>query len=189
MAGSKNRLATLRTTTLNDAIGFTLGDVDGNGKMDILAVTASKGKSAVKMFSVKKDSAKISILSTSLDPATKLGKANIVVGDFDADGVRDVILTNQNSTLVTVYSYQTGKKTLKRKTSSYVGSRSGKNGYSVFASDTNGDGRQEIILASVGKSRTLTMLNYQGGKIRAAKLLKPAAKVTDHYILAFPWAQ
>lgn len=186
---SKQRFKLLRSTSISDALGFTLGDVDGNGKMDILAVTTTKGKSTVKMFSVKKNASETSILSTSLDPDTKLGKANLAVGDFNADGVRDVILTHQNSTLVTIYSYQKGKKTLKRMTSAYVGSRAAKNGYSVAATDTNGDGRTEIVLASVGKSKTLMMLSYRNGKIRTTRNLRPSAGATGPFILAFPGAQ
>jgi hypothetical protein len=180
---AKGSFTTLSNTKVTNALALTLGDVDGNGKTDILAVTASKGKSSVKMLSMKGGVMQTRVLSTSVSANAKVSPMNIAVADLNADGVRDVVVSQQQSSLVTVFSYQTGKKTLKRVTQAYIGARTSKRGYNLYTTDTDADGRRELILSPVSTGKTVLILRFSNGKLSITKQLKPSSKNVGPFIV------
>lgn len=168
---SKGKLATLMTATIRSARALALGDLDGNGKTDIIALTSTTGQPTVRLFSAKKNVVTATTVASLRDTS---GTPYFSLGDFDANGTTDLIVARSNSSLVTLYTYQRGSKKLKALTSRYVGSRTAKTGYSVFTTDLDGDGRREIAVPSLARAKTLTLLKLQDGKLVINRQLKPA---------------
>jgi len=135
---------------------LALGDVDGDGFLEIIIGAGPSPQNSARVRAVKLDTTggagKWSIASTYADFVVDFGNShdnrygvNVAAGDIDGDGVAEIITGPgpgpQNSSIVRIYE---GDGTYTGTTfEAYPGNK----GYGVFlaARDLNGDGTAEII--------------------------------------------
>lgn len=166
------RLKTLSRVNAADALALTLGDVNADGRTDIVVLSTKKNQPTVRLLSAQRG--KMTMTSVTAALPTSIGVPDVAIGDVDADGVGDVIVAAGASSRVYAYSYRPGSKTLSLVTTAYVGAKKATAGNHVTTTDLNGDGKREIVVTPRGQSPTLTILNLQKRKFVTSKRLKPA---------------
>jgi len=129
---------------------IVLGDLDGDGRLDIVCGTA-EGASAVSVFHNVSNPGVIDTNSfeARVDFASGGWVSSVALGDLDGDGRLDILSVTQIGNAFSVYPNQSVPGTF---TSSSLGSRvdfpSGSNPYSVSVCDLNGDGRPDVLFAN-----------------------------------------
>lgn len=169
------KFKTVATATVNNPLALAVGDITGDGKADIVTITTAGQKVSVKLLSFKKKVVNVEVFSGALGSGP-IVDPDLAIGDFDADGKADVVLSQANSTRVMTFSYQPGVKKLKLITTKYVGGKTSTYGYTVTATDLNADGRSEIVLVPTGQAATLRLVRFNSGKLTLSKNLTPSGQ-------------
>lgn len=145
-------------TTGTGPNGASIGDIDGDGKVDI--VTANEASNSISIF--KNASASGSITQTSfankVDLAAGSSPHRIAVGDLDGDGKPDIAVANWGAGTVSVYrnistsgSITTGSFTAK------TDFLAGNSPNAVTIVDVDGDGKPDLVVAN-NLSNTISVL-------------------------------
>ncbi|MBL7961595.1 VCBS repeat-containing protein, partial [bacterium] len=132
--------------------GVALGDVDGDGKPDL--VNANAGNNTISVFRNTGTSGSIS-LDTKVDFATGSYPLGVAIGDVDGDGKPDVVVTNYNGSSVSVFrnTSTAGSISLALKADFATGSVPA----GIALGDLDGDGKADITTANYG-SNTVSIL-------------------------------
>ncbi|MGD0037788.1 MAG: FG-GAP-like repeat-containing protein, partial [Bacteroidota bacterium] len=134
-------------TTGTVPYSVAIGDVDGDGKPDI--ITANYGNSTISVFRNTCTIANVSF-AAKLDFTTGTNPYSVAIGDVDGDGKPDLVVANFNSSTVSVF-----------RNTSTIGSVSfaakvdfptGPGAYSVAIGDVDGDGKPDLIVANYSSS-------------------------------------
>lgn len=138
--------------------GLTAGDVDGDGKADLVVGGEGGGDRAVHVFINQGGGA----LATPADyPATGFGSArSLVLGDLNADGRPDLALVD-NDLVEVLLNDGTGAF---GPAARYFAS---KNTESVAIGDLNGDGRPDLAVANSGAANLTVLPNLGDGTFAA----------------------
>ena len=83
-----------------DPIRIAIGDLDGDGKLDI--VTANNGGSNVSVLRNTSAPGSLSF-ATNADFTALAGPTSIVMGDLDADGLPDLVVTDDDVDMMSVF--------------------------------------------------------------------------------------
>jgi uncharacterized delta-60 repeat protein/gliding motility-associated-like protein len=122
--------------------GIEVGDMDNDGKLDLIIV--SDGSSQVSVFRNTS-----SVGSISFDPripfTTGTLTVDVAIGDLDGDGKTDMVVTNATSSTISVYRNRgiTGISFAARQDIT-----TGSNPYSVAIGDIDGDGKSDVLTAN-----------------------------------------
>jgi hypothetical protein len=128
--------------------GVTIGDVDGDGKLDILATGNSE------QLSVYRNTTTVgSIATNSFAAPVNFGLGgwghNIALGDLSGDGKPDVVVVTELNSLLSIFHNQSTPGSF---TNDSLGNRvdfaTGYNAWGVSLGDLNGDGRPDIVFAN-----------------------------------------
>ncbi|MGI4869678.1 MAG: beta strand repeat-containing protein, partial [Janthinobacterium lividum] len=140
-------------------ISVALGDVDGDGDLDLL--TANYGGSTV---SVRLNDGTGNFTPPATNPNPALGTApySVALGDVDGDGDLDLLAANSGSNTVSVR--------LNNGTGSFTGGSDpavGSTPYSVALSDVDADGDLDLLTANHGGNTLSVRLNDGSGSFTA----------------------
>jgi hypothetical protein len=83
-------------------VSVAIGDVDGDGKPDMIVVNRSSDNISVLRNTSTSGSISASSFAAKVDFATGTGPLSVVIGDVDGDSKPDLIVTNYNSNTVSV---------------------------------------------------------------------------------------
>ncbi|MBE7169199.1 MAG: VCBS repeat-containing protein [Williamsia sp.] len=160
--------------TGSQPFSVTIGDIDLDGKPDILVANLAAGT-----VSVLRNTAKTGIIdASSFAPRTDFEAGNtpryIIVSDLDADGKPDIAVANEQSNTVSVL--RSTVVTGMINASSFGAPRSfatGNNPNGVVASDIDGDGKPDLVVANFGSNTVSVLHNDQtvGGGINFASFI------------------
>ncbi|MDP2886152.1 MAG: FG-GAP-like repeat-containing protein [Ignavibacteria bacterium] len=141
-------------TTGTGPEGIALGDVDGDGKPDLVVV--NNVSSSVSVF--RNTSTSGSITSGSFAPkvdfTTGAFPCSVAISDIDGDGKQDLVVANYGSnSAVSVFRNTSSSGSITSGSfAPKVDFATGTNPYSLAISDIDGDGKPDIVTANNGSN-------------------------------------
>jgi hypothetical protein len=150
--GTLVRKFTAYTSSFRGGVNVALGDVNGDGKKEIITAPDGDFQPQIKIFSEKGKK----LRSFSAYPKSFTGGVRVAVGDIDQNG-REEIITGPGSgggPQIRIFS-QKGNL-LKQ---FFVFEKSYRGGIEIAAGDVNGDGDNEIVVGT-GKERVAEVRIY-----------------------------
>ncbi len=142
---------------------FAMADINGDGKLDVVAVSASQDASHVGqiMLSINTTAAGAGspsfaapqIFPTGLDPRSAISI------DINGDGKPDVITANRNANTISVLLNTTVTGAATGSFAAQQTFATGTNPISVTAADINGDGKPDLIVANSSVGTISILLN------------------------------
>jgi hypothetical protein len=139
---------------------FAIGDVDGDGKPDL--VVSNYGSNTVSVF--RNTSASGSITASSfaakVDFTTGTAPYSVAIGDVDGDGKPDLVVANGNSSTVSVFRNTSSSGSITASSfASKVDFTTGTTPVSVAISDMDGDGKPDLVVSNYGSNTVSVFRN------------------------------
>lgn len=141
-------------------VSLATGDVDGDGKAEIIAGSGYSQKSQIKVFEAD-GKAKRQVLNPYKSSYT--GGVTVAAGDVDGDGKSEIASAPLGSfeTRIKTYRYSKEKKVL----GSFIALPGKTNAMSLTFGDVDGNGKAEIISAMSAPRFQVKIFNKKGSQI------------------------
>ena len=141
-------------SSITTGVRVAAGDVDGDGKADIIASTGEGTPARVKAFK----GTTLAVLSDLSVFDGYRGGVYVSAGDFNGDGKADIVVSSgAGASRVSVYTAAGGEL------ASFFADSSNSSGVRVAAKDLNGDGIADIITgAGIGTASRITGFSGAG---------------------------
>jgi trimeric autotransporter adhesin len=147
-------------TTASNPYCVAIGDIDGDGKMDIVLI--NNGANSISVFRNTAGSGSITSgsLAAKVDFTTGASPYFVALGDIDGDGKVDIIVPNANANTVSVFRNTASSGTV---TSGSLASRvdfaTGTSPRSVAVADLDGDGMPDLAVAALTANKVSVLRN------------------------------
>lgn len=130
------------------------GDLDNDGKLDLVALNAGGGGS----LSIYRNASSVGTIAMVSRADVPVGTSpyDVALGDLDGDGKIDIVTANQNANTISILRNTSTSGNIS--TTSKLDIAVGTYPYAVALGDLNGDDMPEIIVANQG-SNTITVLH------------------------------
>jgi hypothetical protein len=147
------------TATGTDHEGAAVGDLDGDGKPDIV-VTNAIDLNSVSIFLNTSSGAAISFAGKQ-DLAVVNAPYSVAIGDLDGDGKPDLAIANNGGTQVSLYRNTStpGNLSFAARVDITVGPAP----YGVAIGDLDGDGKADLVVSTQGTGSALYVLQNTSG--------------------------
>jgi hypothetical protein len=168
-----NSVSVFRNTTAGSAVSFAgkidlpvvaspydvaIGDVDGDGKPDVVAVNSGTGVNVVSVFRNTSTPGNISF-ATRIDLDGGLGPFSIEIADLDADGKPEIVVTGQysSSSALSVLKNSSAVGNISFQTPITLANIAGP--FTVAVGDLNGDGKPDLVASSAFSNAIIVKRN------------------------------
>ena len=144
-------------TTGNNPYGVAIGDVDGDGKPDL--IVTNDYSNTVSVFRNTSTSGSFSF-APKVDFTTGGAPQGVAICDVDGDGKPDMVVTNYNSNTVSVFRNTSTSGSIT--TSSFapeVNFATGPEAYGLAIADMDGDGKPDIVVTNFGSNTVSVFRN------------------------------
>ncbi|MDB5235008.1 MAG: hypothetical protein JWR44_2001 [Hymenobacter sp.] len=145
-----------------------LGDVNGDGRLDIVTANQNTSAAGVLLGQVGGTFAAATSYSTGANSLP----LNIALGDVNSDGRLDIVATDYDSNAVQVLLGQAGGGF---STAIAYSTGTSNSPQSVALGDVNGDGRPDIVTANTNTNTAAVLLGQAGGTFATAVLCSTGA--------------
>ena len=149
-----------------DPVSVALGDVDGDGDLDLLCANRSDNfpaDIALNTVSVRLNDGSGNFMAPATNPEVGVGMNpfSVALGDLDGDGDLDFVTANTNSNTVSVRRNDGAGNFTPPAPNGEVGV--GGSPRSVALGDVDGDGDLDLVTANNGNGTVSVLLNNGGG--------------------------
>lgn len=151
-------------TTASSPLSVAIGDLDQDGKQDIVVANVSSNSISIFRNASTSGSITSSSFAAKVDFTTGANPFSVAIGDLDGDGKFDIAVTNSNAGNVSVFRNTSTNGSIT--TSSFAAKidyLTGSNPYSVAIGDIDGDGKQDLVIANSGSGNVSVLRNYITG--------------------------
>jgi hypothetical protein len=150
--------------TESDAYSVAIGDLNGDGKSDL--VNTNNGDNTVSVFISKGDGS----LQAKVDYPSGGQPRKVAIGDLNGDGHPDLATANDDNSVSVLINK--GDGSFRPKVDYPVGNQP----FSVAIGDLNGDGKPDLATANFGENTVSVLVNNGDGSFRA-KMDYPTGRV------------
>ena len=168
-------------TTGTNPINVVIGDIDGDGKIDIVVPNyGHRDGNTVSVFRNTSTSASTSF-NSKIDFTTGTGPGDVAIGDADGDGRPDLVVTNLVSNTASVLRNTSASGSI---TASSFASKAdlttGAEANGVAICDVDGDGKPDIVVTNWQSSSVSIFRNIsESGSITASSFAPKVDFATD----------
>ena len=137
-------------TTGNSPYAAALGDIDGDGKLDL--VVSNNASNTISVFSNTATSGVINSgsFATKVDFTTGTNPNDVAIGDIDMDGKPDLVVANFYSNTISVLRNTATSGISSGSFATKVDFTAPSHPYSVAIGDLDGDGKPDVAIANQG---------------------------------------
>jgi len=156
-------------STFNNGISLTAGDVNNDGKDEIIVAPLTKGTPKIKVFRYVSGEFKL-LEEKSVFGSSVPGGLNISSGDVNGDGIDEIVVSpyqdkTKNDRVVKIYAYR-NSELVKLASKRLYSNNSKYEGIKTITADMNGDGKAEIIATpSLNYGDNLQVYSYGSGEL------------------------
>jgi hypothetical protein len=136
----------------------TVGDVNGDGKLD-LAVANYSGDTVSVLLNTTAPGAATPSFAAKQDFATGFNPRSVKMGDLNGDGKLDLVVANNGSATVSVLLNTTAPGAATPSFAAKQDFGTGSKPISVTVGDLNGDGKLDLVVANSFESSVSVLLN------------------------------
>ena len=156
--------------------GAAMGDMDGDGKLDIVLANVNGNTFSVYRNTSTNGSITAGSFAPKVDFTTGQSPMGVAIGDVDGDGRPDVVVPNQSGNTVSVYrNTSTSGSITTGSFAAQVDFTTGTGPYAAAVGDVDGDGKSDIVVINQGSNTVSVYRNTStSGSITAGSF---AAKV------------
>ena len=141
-------------------ISISIGDIDGDGKLDLAVANQISNTVSVLRNTASTGSITTSSFAPKVDFATGINPMSISIGDFDQDGKIDLAVPNFYSNTVSVFRNTAPFGSITSSSfAAKVDFATGVHPYSIAIGDMDGDGRQDMVVANQASANVSVLRN------------------------------
>ena len=164
-----------------DHQGAAVGDLDGDGKPDIV-VTNGVGDTSVSVYRNTSSGTVISFAARQRFSAAN-GPYAVAIGDLDGDGKPDLAIANNGGSQVSIYKNISTPGNIAF--AARVDINTGTNPYGIAIGDMDGDGKADLVVTTEGTSSALSvLLNTTSGGVMSFGAPVNYATLNGSFIVA-----
>ena len=135
--------------TGNNPFGIAVGDIDGDGKLDIVVANYGSGTVSVFRNTATSGSITTSSLASKVDFTAGSNPSFIAIGDIDGDGKPDIAVTNNSSSTVSLFQNTGTSGSITTSTfAAKVDFSTGSSPNGISIGDIDMDGKPDLIIAN-----------------------------------------
>ena len=147
-------------TTGTNPRSVAIGDVDADGKPDLVATNYTSNTISVFKNTNTSGSITASSFASKVDITTGLGPEDVAISDVDGDGKPDLVVANWNGGNVSIFrNTSTSGSITASSFASKVDFRVGESPYNIAIGDVDGDVKPDIVTANMNSSSVSVLRN------------------------------